>query len=494
MSWRRCWRDRSGAVAMLVALASLPIAASAALAVDLGLAYVVRSRLTTAIDAAALAGTRAISSPTRDAEITAWFWANYGRADPNRNVGWLGTTIDGPVITVEDEGKQVRVSVNAQVPTVFMRLFGQDSLTVGVQNVARRAELGMELALVLDITGSMVAGNAIAALRESATDLVNILYGGRETVNNLWVAVVPYVASVNLGPARTDWLLPGSLNPNAYLNRSWAGCVEARHENGHDRTDATPFEVPFRPYLWASTRHVYPVKGDNDWTPSTITEQNQASLPANTAVGPNLGCGAPVLPLTAPRSTVLARIAALQATYRGGTMANLGLQAGWFTLSPRWRGLWGEPALPHSYNHELIRKVVVLMTDGENQWFDWPDGAPGRGPAGWTDDFDADYTAYGRIRENRLGLTGSPSTWRGATGRAAQEINARMTELCTTIKAQNIIIYTVVFNLPANSPAQALYQGCASTPQNYFNTPTQADLRVAFRAIGEQLANLRLTQ
>ncbi|MCC7281472.1 MAG: Flp pilus assembly protein TadG [Acetobacteraceae bacterium] len=487
-------RDRAGAVAVLVALASIPIAASAALAVDLGLAYVVRSRLITAIDAAALAGTRSINAPTRDAEIAAWFWANYGRAEVSRNVGWLGTEIEGPVITVEDEGRQVRVSVRARVPTVFMRLFGQDSLSVGVENVARRAELGMELALVLDITGSMKGGNAIAALRDAATELVNILYDGRETVNNLWVAVVPYVASVNLGPTRSAWLVPGSLNPNAYLNRSWAGCVEARHANGHDGTDATPAEVPFRPYLWTSTRNKYSVKGDNDWTATTITEQNQASLPDNTAVGPNLGCGAPVLPLTTARTTILGRIAALQATFRGGTMANLGLQAGWFTLSPRWRGLWGDPNLPIAYNDELIRKVVVLMTDGENQWYDWPGGAPGSGPGGWSDDHDADYTAYGRIRENRLGLTGSASGWRGANGRAAQEINARMTGLCTAMKAQNIMIYTVVFNVSANSPAQALYRGCATSPQNYFNSPTQADLRAAFRAIGEQLANLRLTQ
>jgi Flp pilus assembly protein TadG len=493
MTFRRFIRDRAGAVAVLVALASIPVAASAALAVDLGLAYVVRSRLITAIDAAALAGTRSISSPTRDAEIRSWFWANYGRADINRNVGWLGTEIEGPIIAVEDEGRQVRVSVNARVPTVFMRLFGQDSLTVGVENVARRAELGMELSLVLDITGSM-AGSKIASLRDAATELVTILYGSRETVNNLWVAVVPYVASVNLGSQHTGWLVAGSLNPNAYLNRTWSGCVEARHANGHDRTDATPSEVPFRPYLWVSTRNKYSVKGDNDWTASTITEQNQASLPDNTAVGPNLGCGTPVLPLTAAKSTVLSRIAALQATFRGGTMANLGLQAGWFTLSPRWRGLWGDASLPNVYDHELIRKVVVMMTDGENQWYDWPGGAPGSGPSGWTDDNDADYTAYGRIKENRLGLTGAQSSWRGATGRAATEINARMSQLCTAMKAQNIMIYTVVFNVASNSPAQALYQGCATTPQHYFNSPTQADLRAAFRAIGEQLANLRLTQ
>lgn len=495
MSRRSLLGDRTGAVALMVALASVPIAASFALAVDLGLAYVVRSRLVTAIDAAALAGARVINAPTRDAEIVQWFWANYGRAEIGRNVGWLGSEITGPTIVLEDGGKHLRVSVTARVPTVFMRLFGQDSLSVGVENVARRAELGMELAMVLDTTGSMAGGNAIGALRSAASDLVNILYDGRETVPNFWVAVVPYVASVNLGSAHTNWLVAGSLDPNQYLNRSWAGCVEARSQGGHDGDDATPFEAPFRPYLWKSTKNKHGVRGDNDWTPSTITEQNQASLPDNTAVGPNLGCGTAALPLTAARSSVLARIGALQATFRGGTMANLGLQAGWFTLSPRWRGLWGDPQLPVDYNDELVRKVVVLMTDGENQWYDWPDGAPGKGPSGWSDDFDADYTAYGRIRENRLGLAGAPnSSWRGATGKAAQAINARMSALCTAMKAQNITIYTVVFNVAANSPTQALYQGCASQPEYYFNSPTQNDLRAAFRAIGDQLANLRLAQ
>lgn len=484
----RRWRllhDRRGAVAVMVALLSLPIAASLALAVDLGLAYLVRSRLITAADAAALAGARVINAPTRDQEIRRWFWANFGRQDVAGNVGWLNAVITGPTIAVEDDGMQVRVSVAAEVPTLFMRIFGRDSVQVAVQNVARRAELGMELALVLDVTGSMKED--MTALRAAATDLVEILYGNRETVDNFWISVVPYVASVNLGPTRSAWLVPGSLNPNAYLNRSWAGCVEARHQNAHDESDATPAEVPFRPYLWKTTRNVYPVKGDNDWTPSTITEQNQASLPDNTAVGPNLGCGPPVLPLTAERSTVLAHIGALTHTFRGGTMANLGLQAGWFTLSPRWRGLWGAPNLPNDYDHELIRKVLVLMTDGENQWYDWPGGAPGAGPSGWSNDGNADYTAYGRLKENRLGLTTVNNT------NARNEINARMARLCETIKAAGITVYTITFDV-SQSATQALYRDCASSPEHWFNSPDQAALAAAFRAIGDQLANLRLAQ
>jgi hypothetical protein len=58
--------------------------------------------------------------------------------------------------------------------------------------------------------------------------------------------------------------------------------------------------VPFIPFLYGSTYPKYVVKdnkgniagayGDNDWTPTNITEDRQVSLSDNIAVGPNLGC------------------------------------------------------------------------------------------------------------------------------------------------------------------------------------------------------------
>jgi hypothetical protein len=167
---------------------------------------------------------------------------------------------------------------------------------------------------------------------------------------------------------------------------------------------------------------------------------------------------------------------------------------GWATLSPRWRGLWGDPALPLAYDTPFMDKVLVLMTDGNNEWHDWGEGAPGNcrttgsNPpcrSGYASDGDADMTAYGRLRENRLGL----SSISNANARA--EINARMSRLCTRIKANGIILYTITFNVTAAS-TQDLYRTCATRPEYYFNSPDAASLRAAFREIGGQLANLRL--
>ncbi|WP_198372137.1 TadE/TadG family type IV pilus assembly protein [Roseomonas rosulenta] len=499
---RQVLRDRRGAVAMLAGLAAIPLLAMAGAAIDLTRLYLLHSRLVTSVDAAALAGARVINDLDRDAQIQRWFWANFTRERRTGTTGYLGAEITSFTISVEESNRVVRLRVRAALPTTVLRLFGQETLVASADHAARRQDRGMELALVLDVTGSM-AGASMTALRDSATELVNILFGPNETVPNFYMSVVPYTATVNIGRGRSSWLAPGSLDPTAYGSTVWRGCVQARYQNGEDETDTPPTIVPFRPHLWPSTVGRYsPNRGDNEWTSTTITEPNPENPPSdsaqnalgNDAKGPNLGCGRAVLPLTQPRGVILNEIANLRATHRGGTMANLGLQMGWATISPRWRGLWGSPTLPLNYDTPYMDKVLVLMTDGNNEWYDWPEGAPGAcrtsgsNPpcrSGYTSDGDADMTAYGRLRENRLGIAGITNA------RALTEINARMSRLCTRIKANGVILYTITFNV-GSTVTQDLYRTCATRPEYYFNSPDTASLRAAFREIGGQLANLRL--
>ncbi len=499
---RKLLADRRGAVAMLAGLAAIPLLAMAGAAIDLTRLYLVHSRLVTSVDAAALAGARVINDLDRDAQIQRWFWANFTRDSRQGRTGFLGAEITSFNISVEESNRVVRLQVRAALPTTVLRVFGQDTLIASADHAARRQDRGMELALVLDVTGSM-AGASMTALRDSATELVNILYGPNETIPNFYMSLVPYTATVNIGRGRSNWLAAGSLDPTAYGSTVWRGCVQARHQNSEDETDTPPTIVPFRPHLWPSTVGRYsPNRGDNEWTNLNINEPNPeapASDAAQNAIGneargPNLGCGRAITPLVPARTTVLTEIANLRATHRGGTMANLGLQMGWATISPRWRGLWGTPNLPLNYDTPYMDKVLVLMTDGNNEWHDWAEGAPGAcrttgsNPpcrSGYVSDGDADMTAYGRLRENRLGL----SSISNANARA--EINARMSRLCTRIKANGVILYTVTFNVTA-AATQDLYRNCATRPEYYFNSPDAASLRAAFREIGGQLANLRL--
>jgi len=499
----------------------------------------VQSRLKTAVDAAALVGARdmapnTVANTTANAlNATNLFWVNFGRGSAGSTVGYLGTTITAATLS-DLSANIVSFEADALVPTTLMNIVGVSSVPLKVVSQATRAATGLELALVLDNTGSM-AGWPIQSVVASATDLVNVLYGNgtQDTEPNLWVSVVPFTAEVNIGANNSNWLKPGSNIIQNFANTSWMGCVMARYDTvdsvtslTNDFTDVPPAGAPFTPFLYPSTLGTYTKTvngtvidfGDNDWSPSTITESQQSTLAQNTAVGPNLGCsqsatgtGLSVLPETASRTTVLSVVSQMVANFRGGTFINLGLQAGWWTLSPRWRGAagWGNATLPLNYNTPLMQKVIVLMTDGNNQWFDYPDRAPGAcyyptsNPSGncpvknWNgagneNDGNTDFTGYGRLLENNMGLAAGQNT----QGQATANINSKMTQLCGIIKQNGIIIYTILFNHDGTISAdtQTLFQNCASTPQNYFLDVTDAQLQATFSTIGQQLASLRLSK
>ncbi len=257
---RRLLRDRRGAVAMLAGLSIIPLLTMAGAAVDLTRLYILHSRLVTAVDAAALAGARVINELDRDTQIQRWFWANFTRDRPGLTTGFLGAEVTTFSISVDAESRAVRVQVRAALPTTVLRLFGQDTLHASVDQTARRQDRGMEIALVLDVTGSM-AGAPMTSLRNAASELVNIIYGPNETVPNLWVSVVPYTSTVDIGRGRTGWLAAGSLNASAYGSTVWRGCVFARHQNREDETDTPPTggTVPALPVAF----HLWPLQPES---------------------------------------------------------------------------------------------------------------------------------------------------------------------------------------------------------------------------------------
>ena len=536
----RIIRDRRSTVAAMVGLTAIPMVVTAGLALDGTRIWLLQTRLQQAVDAsvllAASPGETSVSQTQVETDSSNIFWANFGRTtiktktcgingQSSTNAGFLGASMCDTSLSVTfPDANHVRVAATATLPLTFMQaanllpgVSGFTSQSVSASGTAERAG-GVEVALVLDNTGSM-KGWPIQTVRTSATELVNILYGhapgdanpsspGTDTLQSLWLSIVPFVAEVNIGPSHTGWLTPGTVNLNsgAYSGtydasntqtQQWMGCVMARTGTPDEFTDAPPTTTSFTPFVYPSTLNQYKVNGksvtgDDDWSNGNITEANQTNLPDNTAVGPNLGCpNLPVMGLQASRDAAMNVISEMVANFRGGTFINLGLQAGWWTLSPRWRGLWNAiyPQLPLDYGTPNMKKVIVLMTDGNNQWYDWPGGAPGAGPSPWQNDGDTDYTAYGRLK---MGLAGSSVSQSSAT----TYIDNAMLNMCTTIKNTGIIIYTVLFNHDGtvSSDTETLFQSCASQAADYFLAQTDSDLQAAFSTIGAQIAKLRLTQ
>jgi len=468
---QRLWRDRKGAAAVFIAVGLIPLVGAIGLAVDSSLGYLLKSRLSKSLDTAGLAAGRVALQDNAADIARQYFDANFANTSGS-------ITLTDFQFELDDTRQFVTISAQASAPTFFMRIFGQDVMTVASRARIERQTTGMELALVLDNTGSMWGGN-YSAMLAAAYDLIDIIYGDETTVENLWVSLVPYTASVNIGPTRTAWLASGDRavsSPGDFSTDGWKGCVMAR-SGGRDQDDSTPSEGAFQSFFYAPTTRTQ----DNNWPviKTSIADQNLgSSSDRNNARGPNLGCASPITPLTDSRVTIEAGLAAMGPVHRGGTTGNLGLSWGWRVLSLSWRGLWGgatPPELPLDYDTPLMEKVVVILTDGTNQFYDH-DGGSGTPKS--------DYTAYGRLDDMGVSTLGE--------GRAI--LDSRMAATCTAMKAEGIRMYTIIFGSSPDGTAQDLFRACATSASMYFYAPTSTALAQAFKAIGGELANLRIVE
>jgi Flp pilus assembly protein TadG len=208
-SYRRFLRGEGGAIAIYFGLSAIVFVGVAGLAVDAARGYLVKARLSEAIDAAALAGGKALQSTSNSdstkvkADALAFFNANF----PN---GAMGATVASPQIVIGNNSTDVKVSSSAVIPTTLMSVLGFQNMTMTAAATVRRQQGGLDVVFSFDVSTSM-AGAKIAALKTNAASLVDSLYkpftsGGQQQtifVNGtpyslLNIGVVPWNAKVNV--------------------------------------------------------------------------------------------------------------------------------------------------------------------------------------------------------------------------------------------------------------------------------------------------------
>jgi Flp pilus assembly protein TadG len=364
---RRLARDRTGNAAMIFGLAVMPLMGATGLAVDTLLAYNAEDQLQKSLDAAALAAGRSFDPEAIESEAQTFFNANF---QSQTDLATLNTL----TVNTSSDQSTITLTATAQLPTRFMQLFGEETMTVRARTVVVRQTTGLELALVLDNTGSMLDGNKIGSLRTASLDLINILYGDRATVPNLWISVVPYIGAVNVGRVNMSFLSSTDRargTASAFAPDIWAGCVLAR-SSGSDRTDDPPSVRRFSSYLYPDVEGAPSLSSgfyQNDWgSPRnprvrTTTSYWSNGVPYWDGYGPNVGCPTAITPLVAEKATLVTAINDLKPWYKGGTVISEGLAWGWRTISPRWRNLWsGAPSgMPLDYGAPNMEKVIVLL-------------------------------------------------------------------------------------------------------------------------------------
>ena len=199
---RRFAGDVRGNVAMLFGL-SLPVLILMTFGgVDIHRMSTVRVNLQDALDAAALAAAR--SPYTDDADLQ-----RVGLAALKANLkSYPNVTLEEDQTSFSLNGEDVviadaRVQVKTLVANIFLPPYGQlmdDYLPVGGHSEVDRSSRNLEVALVLDVTGSM-GGQKIIDLKAAAKELVDIIVQPVQSPYYSKLALVPYSMGVNLGSA-----------------------------------------------------------------------------------------------------------------------------------------------------------------------------------------------------------------------------------------------------------------------------------------------------
>ena len=226
---KRYFRNERGAVIAVFAIMAPVVIGTAGAAMDISQAYLVRQRLGNALDASTLAAAAAFTNEEDiEARVEAFFEQNYPETAVGEPYG-LEVTVDGEDVTV---------SARAEYTTSFLGVLGIKKINVYRETKVQRL-LGhdIEVALVVDISGSMnnpsrdaeVGEDAddvptkVEALQEAAHRLVNTLVYNNQDDHYSKMAIIPYGNAVNVGSYAAE--LRGAMTANT--SRAITGITRA---------------------------------------------------------------------------------------------------------------------------------------------------------------------------------------------------------------------------------------------------------------------------
>lgn len=611
-------RQTQGNVAMMFAMA-LPVLLMITFgAIDIHQASKVKAQLQDALDAAALAAARSKYNDTDKIN-------EIGLAALKANMpGYFDKPGDTASFVLVDNRRvdaTAKVDVKVIIANLFLPPYGKlldDYLPVSTNSEVLRASRNVEVAMVLDITGSM-KGSPLAALKDAAKELVGIVVQKEQSPFTSRVALVPYSMGVNLG-SYADKARGPLQGPTAIQSADWADPAKSISQVQSGVLTVNNHGLKKDDYVWVSgvssassglnnvVRQVTSVSGDtfrlagfsgsgrqntgtirrcwaqncdvvvtsqqhtlstgdyvkisgvqgmsrlnNTFAVTKISEDDFSvplkgpdqpgrgsrgtvrcgydgceqryfigrnsrttvmELPSSTCVserqwtvrdargnliptdrapreGQWVGRNYPhsknnclkdeITPLThrvesAPGVMGLNDVIdAYQPV--GSTAGQIGVEWGWYAVSPNFNSIWPSGSQANPYETSKTLKAVVLMTDGE---FNNPycEGVIS---------YDAPSNGSGDLAHQIACSAPNGNQFEQAVS------------LCRQMKAQNIVIYTVGFNLSTNrggsgvDTAIEVMEQCATTKDHFFTPNKTTDLKEAFAAIGRDITRLRIS-
>lgn len=198
-------RDARGNIMYLTAGLLIPMIATIGAGVDLGQAYMAKSRLQQACDAGVLAGRKSMAEGLFDSDAAT---AARNMFNTNYPTGIYDST--GVTFTPSARGtSEVTGSATATIRTIIMKIFGKETFNLAVNCTAKLEISNADIMFVLDVTGSMSATNSgdsvnrITALKTETVAFFDTLMTAARTDSRIRIGVVPYSSNINVGSILT---------------------------------------------------------------------------------------------------------------------------------------------------------------------------------------------------------------------------------------------------------------------------------------------------
>ncbi len=318
--------DQSGATATIFALTLVPILGIAGAALDYSRAASLQAALQSASDATALMLAHEAGANS-EAQLQARGRAYFDGLLPDRYRARVETVL------IRKTSRTVEVKADAVLGTTILPILGIDHMPVATGSVVQWGVRKIELALVLDNTGSMASSGKLAELKKASKALL-------DTLASVAAKAEPGAIKVSLVPFATQVMVPTSEKNASWLDfnnpalksslrtgkGAWTGCIS-------DRDD--PYDTGDVPPSTAQPKTLYPAAKCQYGTLQTVR------------------------PLTDDLAGLKTSIDGMVAN--GNTNIAIGVAHGLATLSP---GLPYSGAVP--FGDRDTDKFMIVLTDGDN--------------------------------------------------------------------------------------------------------------------------------
>lgn len=449
--------DEGGNVSILFAMSLTMILIMVGVAVDFTSKVQSKTKYQDSTDAAVLAAVSSGETSQKKLLEVAELWIDHSIQE--RNIEELN-------VELSMDGSEVTVKLSAPHENFFMGIFGHKNSNISVESVSLiPGHVNKNIAFVLDTTQSM-EGSKLSTLRSAMSDFIEVMEPAL-SADDAKISIVPFSEYVRIPliNASESWINvqpPEEITYNVLDGANSVNCrTEGTGEGKYTVCDSYVYIEESTTTAWKGCMGSRP----NDF--HKIADYQSRPLPAFN--GSRAECHDSmnfVLPLTSDVTALENSVASLKA--HGFTYIPAGLIWGWRALSPN------EPfteAFTSTEEAAETENLLVLMTDGSNSKN--------------LDNSVYDGTVYHWGAAN--------SATEGYEAINAAIANPLTEELCDLIKAENIEIATIAYEV-SDTDALNILRACASTPSNFYDAQNANGLKQAFKDIGAGNSEIRLVR